>query len=190
MKKILAFVGLVLMLLAIASTSYYVFQLLKTPDSTTPLILGAIGFVISKFYENYKDRQTRLYDKKREVYQKLIMPYREVLINSVVNKGVEKQPEYILSKEQLTGAVEAAFDAVMFASDSVLKAYGDFRNVSLNEFADADAHLKGLAKFLGAIRKDLGNRFSSSDEVDMLKVFINMSSEEEKYFREKFKSYN
>lgn len=161
------------------------FSLYKMFTNISPAILtilaGGIGFVVSKIYESIKENKQRAYEKKREIYYKLIKPFREILFPA---NGKKKE----LTNEQIREAVEAAFDNILYASDEVIKSYGAFRNLSSNGNIQPETVLKQFALLLKAMRKDLGNQFSTLDEVDILKMFINMSVTEEREYREKFKS--
>lgn len=46
--------------------------------------------------------------------------------------------------------------------------------------------LKSLALLLNAIRKDLGNKMTSLSEVQILRMFINMSIEDELEYQREF----
>lgn len=169
------------MLSLVVVISYGIYLLLS---NASPVILtmlaGGMGFVISKIYESIKENKERSYEKKREIYYKLIKPFREVMI-----PGKDKKVE--ISKDQIREAVEAAFDNILYASDDVVKAYGTFRNLSSNGESQPEIILKHFAVLLKAMRKDLGNQFSTLDEVDILKMFINMSQKDEFEYRLAFK---
>ena len=186
MKKI-GFVFLAALLLV--GTVAVVFSLLysfsKLPGPFATIIAGVVGFLGSKFYEAYTQDKTRLFEKKREIYHQLIKPFRDVLINTKLKKDTEHEGP--LPDEFIKGAIEAAFDSMFYASDDVIKLYGEYRSISVNGLVDSDYNLKSLAKLLKAMRKDLGNKYSSIDEVDILKLFINMDYAEEAMYREKFK---
>ena len=165
--------------------SYGAVQLFDNLSQTTLTILaGAIGFVVSKLYESIKENKQRAYEKKREIYYNLIKPWREVLSNLKTSKKND------LTDKQIKDAIEAAFDNILYASDEVIKIYGTFRNLSSNSNTSAEPILGAFALLLKAMRKDLGNQFSSLDEVDILKMFINMNFEEEKHYRGLFKTKN
>lgn len=155
----------------------------KSSPTISTLLAGAIGFIISKFYESIRENKQKLHEKKREVYLKLIKPYRDVIINPSKNNGeLEVTPE--IRKE----AIEAAFDAILYASDDVVRTYGEFRNMPLNNVDKSEIILNKLALVLRSMRKDLGNQYSNLDEVQILKMFINMSSTDEERYRSVFKT--
>ncbi|MDM1521564.1 hypothetical protein HX087_17490 [Myroides odoratimimus] len=86
--------------------------------------------------------------------------------------------------------MDTAFDNILYASDNVIEKYGKFRNNSLNENQEDPNHLykilKHFAELLIAMRKDLGNKYTSLDEVHILRMFINMTEAEEKLYRKEF----
>lgn len=114
----------------------------------------------------------------------MIKPYREVLASLNTSKKSD------LTDKQIIDAIEAAFDNILYVSDDVIKIYGTFRNLSANGNTSTESILGVFALLLKAMRKDLGNQFSSLDEVDILKMFINMNVEEEKKYRILFKTKN
>jgi hypothetical protein len=173
--------GALLLIIVILSSGLYRLFSDISPSLLT-VLAGGLGFIVSKFYETVKENKQRTYDKKREVYYKLIKPFRETLTPS-------KNKKQELSQEQIKDAVEAAFDNILYASDDVVRAYGTFRNLSANGDQLPETVLKQLAILLKAMRKDLGNQYSTLDEVDILKMFINMSTTEENTFRTKFKGF-
>lgn len=173
---------ILILLIVIAIIGYVIYHTFVNMSPVLLTILsGAFGFIVSKIYESIKENKQRTYDKKREIYYRLIKPYREVLF-----PGKNKSNE--LTEDQIKDAIEAAFDNILYASDEVIKSYGTFRNISLNGDKEPEYVLKQFATLLKAMRKDLGNQFSTLDEVEILKMFINMSIDDEKGFREKFKS--
>jgi len=178
---------LIVVIVLMTIVSILGFSLYKMFTNISPALLtilaGGIGFVVSKIYESIKENkqrayekkreQQRAYEKKREIYYKLIKPFREILFPA---NGKKKE----LTNEQIREAVEAAFDNILYASDEVIKSYGAFRNLSSNGNIQPETVLKQFALLLKAMRKDLGNQFSTLDEVDILKMFINMSVTEER----------
>jgi hypothetical protein len=181
MKKI-DFFYLIIALLIITGLGYGIY-FIGTKVSTTFLTLlsGAIGFIISKFWEASKENKQRTYDKKREVYLRLLKIYKDVLTNK------KQESNYGLTDDSIKEATEAAFDAILYASDEVVRNYGTFRNTSVNNHSDPSIIMKRLAILLKAMRKDLGNQYSSLDEVEILKMFINLTYAEEKTYRDNFK---
>lgn len=146
------------------------------------IVSGGIGYAISKFYEDLKESKQRIYEQKRIVYKTLLIPYIEVL------KTTKKGRDINLTDKQISTAFEAAFDTILYGFDDVIKLYGEFRNISTKITPENEKYimLKSLALLLNAIRKDLGNKMTSLSEVQILRMFINMSIEDELEYQREF----
>lgn len=96
-----------------------------------------------------------------------------------------------MTLKQIAEAMDTAFDNILYASDEVIEKYGRFRNNSTNEDADGSVNLHKTLKFFSelllAMRKDLGNKYTTLDEVHILRMFINMTEADEKFYRNEFK---
>jgi hypothetical protein len=155
-------------------------------DSINPtlitIISGGLGYAISKFYEDLKESKQRIYEQKRIVYKTLLNPYIEVL------KTTKKGSANNLTEKQISTAFDAAFDTILYGSDNVIKLYGEFRNSNSRVTSDNEKYLmlKSMALLLNAIRKDLGNKMTNLTEVQILRMFINMSLEDESEYQREF----
>ncbi|MDI9312149.1 MAG: hypothetical protein QM535_18185 [Limnohabitans sp.] len=180
-----------LLLLVVISIIVFIFyngEYIKKIDPTIlTLVSGSLGFIISKFIEDIKESKQRIYEEKRKYYTELIRPFRELLKNTKTKNG-----NNTLNNKQIADAMDTAFDNILYASDDVIEKYGRFRNNSTNEeengSKDSYKTLKLFAELLLAMRKDLGNKYTSLDEVHILRMFINMSKTEEESYRKKFRS--
>lgn len=150
------------------------------------MVSGSIGFIISKIIEDLKESKQRLYEQKRKYYNELIRPYRDVLKNIKVKNG-----NTTLNNKQISDAMDTAFDNILYASDEVIEKYGRFRNIDTNDTETGSKNLYKTLKFFSdlllAMRKDLGNKYTSLDDVHILRMFINMSEKEEETYRKEFK---
>ncbi|WP_036471189.1 hypothetical protein [Myroides odoratimimus] len=157
----------------------------KIDPTILTIVSGSLGFIISKIIEDIKESKQRIYEQKRKYYIELIRPYRDLLKNSKTKNSKNE-----LSSKQIADAMDTAFDNILYASDNVIEKYGKFRNNSLNENQEDPNHLykilKNFAELLIAMRKDLGNKYTSLDEVHILRMFINMTEVEEKLYRKEF----
>lgn len=182
-KTIVLFLIIVLIvLLVIYKVDYF-----KRIDPTIlTLVSGSIGFIISKIIEDLKESKQRLYEQKRKYYNELIRPYRDVLKNIKVKNG-----NTALNNKQIADAMDTAFDNILYASDEVIEKYGRFRNTDTNDTETGSKNLyktlKLFSDLLLAMRKDLGNKYTSLDDVHILRMFINMSEKEEEAYRKEFK---
>ncbi|KQB40967.1 hypothetical protein [Flavobacterium aquidurense] len=182
-KTILLF----LLISSIVVVVIYNVEYFKKVDPTIlTLVSGSIGFIISKIIEDLKESKQRLYEQKRKYYNELIRPYRDVLKNIKVKNG-----NTILNNKQIADAMDTAFDNILYASDEVIEKYGRFRNTDTNDTETGSKSLyktlKLFSDLLLAMRKDLGNKYTSLDDVHILRMFINMSEKEEELYRKEFK---
>jgi len=150
-----------------------VWIILKSPPSFQPFLAGGLGYLISRFYENLKENKSRLYEKKREVYGRLLHAWKQLLINHINSKDKEQT----ITNEMLVETTDAAFDAVFYASDDVIKKYSIVRNYS-RMLPPNGTIIYHLGKLLKSIRKDLGHTYTSLDEADILSMFINFETKE------------
>lgn len=158
----------------------------KVDPTILTLVSGSIGFIISKIIEDLKESKQRIYEQKRKYYNELIRPFRDVLKNIKTKNG-----NTTLNNKQIADAMDTAFDNILYASDEVIEKYGQFRNNSTNEDESGSKNqyktLKLFSDLLLAMRKDLGNKYTSLDEVHILRMFINMSESDEILYRKEFK---
>lgn len=158
----------------------------KIDPTILTLVSGSIGFIISKIIEDLKESKQRIYEQKRKYYNELIRPFRDVLKNIKTKPGNSG-----LNSKQIADAMDTAFDNILYASDEVIEKYGRFRNNSTNEEQTGTSSqyktLKLFSDLLLAMRKDLGNKYTSLDEVHILRMFINMSEADEALHRKEFK---
>ena len=180
---------ILLSVVAIGLISFILYknEYFKNIDPTIlTLVSGSIGFIISKIIEDLKESKQRIYEQKRTYYNELIKPFRDILKNSKSKNGKNE-----LTPKQIADAMDTAFDNILYASDEVIEKYGRFRNNSTNNEQEnsnnVDKTLKLFADLLLAMRKDLGNKYTTLDEVHILRMFINMTEKDEELYRLKFK---
>lgn len=182
MKK--QYIFFIVIIIIAVSVLIYKYEILKSIDPTIlTLLSGGIGFIISKFIENLKESKQRIYEQKRVYYNELIKPFRDIIKNTKLKTSSKNE----LNDKQIANAMDSAFDNILYASDEVILKYGKFRNNSQNNDSNSYRTLKLFAELLLAMRKDLGNNFTNLDEVEILRMFINMTKEEETLYRNEFK---
>jgi hypothetical protein len=118
---------------------------------------------------------------KRDVYSALIKPWKDLLFSSIQQRGQENAPS--VTPEMVRQATEAAFDAIFYASDEVLKQYGAFRTMGSGTTLDPNTVLIRVAALLKSMRKDLGYTFTAVDELDILTMFVNIDAEQRLAFK-------
>ena len=175
--------NLILGLLTIAGLIWlFVWGLSKISTDWLPFIAAGTGFLASRLYESWKENKTRLYDKKRDVYARLLYPWQSILIGNIAKKDKNKS-DNSLSPELIKQAATAAFDAILYASDDVIRDYGNFRTVTAEGKVTTEIMLGRLTKLFKSIRKDLGNTYSNLTDVEILQMFMNLTPEEKKKFQ-------
>jgi hypothetical protein len=156
--------------------------LYRLPATTGPLVAAAIGFLASKFYESLKESKQRLHDKKREVYSKLLAPILALHLQML--KPDKDRPAHEVVLEKMTSQmVEATFDAVLYASDEVLKLWARIRTGAMQNL-EGGVILVLYMRLLKAMRKDVGNTYTSLTEADILMLFVNFSEDDFRTFFE------
>lgn len=184
-KTAVLFLLVVLIVLLII---YKVDYFKKIDPTVLTLVSGSIGFVISKIIEDLKESKQRIYEQKRKYYNELIRPFRDILKNTKNKNG-----NTTLNPKQIADAMDTAFDNILYASDEVIVKYGRFRNNGTNETEEGSQNsyktLKLFSELLLAMRKDLGNKYTSLDDIHILRMFINMSEMDEIAYRKEFKKF-
>lgn len=181
---------LFLLIIVVALLGIYKADYFKQIDPTIlTLVSGSIGFVISKIIEDLKESKQRIYEQKRKYYNELIRPFRDILKNTKIKNGTTTT----LNTKQIADAMDTAFDNILYASDEVIQKYGRFRNNGTNEEQEGARNsyktLKLFSELLLAMRKDLGNKYTTLDDIHILRMFINMSEADEAFYRKEFKKF-
>jgi hypothetical protein len=154
----------------------------RLPATVGALVAGGVGFLASKFYESLKESKQRLHDKKREVYAKLLAPILALHLEML--KPNKEQPAHeVVLAQMTTQMVEATFDSVLYASDEVLKLWARIRTSSLQNL-EPGVILVLYMRLLKAMRKDVGNTYTSLTEADILMLFVNFTDDDFQSFFE------
>jgi len=129
-----------------------------------------IGIYVQYKIQQLQNEEQKLREERRKIYIELLEPFIELLSKKDFNEVVEKikSPEY----------KKISFEFVLFGSDSVVRAHGDFMQ---HLYAGKDAHnlqehsiksIKLMTHLLIEIRKSLGNKNTKLTENDMLRHMI------------------
>jgi len=145
----------------------------KLPAPVAALIAGGGGFLISKLYESWRESKERLHEKKREVYAKLLAPMLALHLQ-LLRKNQDKPAHEVVLSEMTAQMVEATFDAVLYASDEVLKLWGRIRTAELT----GEHVLVLYMRLLKAIRRDVAGAFTSVTEADIIRLFVNFTDDD------------
>ena len=171
MKSFFSFLMLLLVLGGLLALGIWMYRHL--PSEFVPIATAALGFIASKTIESWRETRTRLYEKKREAYVKLLAPWRELVVISMMSKK-----EVTWNRQQMQRVYEAAFDTLLYASDDVIRCYGNFLSVGTEPNRTADEVGRRLSVLLKAMRRDLGHRFTALSEVEIMAMLKPMNLDE------------
>ncbi|HVQ36527.1 MAG TPA: hypothetical protein VMS31_03290 [Pyrinomonadaceae bacterium] len=164
------------LLIVAAAVAGILWLLYKLPATVVALVAGGVGFLATKLYESWKESRQRLHDKKRDVYAKLLAPF--LALHLQILKGDGDRPAHKVVREKMTTQmVDATFDAVLYASDDVLKLWGRIRTAGLQN-TDPTIVLVWYMRLLKAMRKDVGNSYTALSEADIMLLFVNFTDDD------------
>jgi len=135
---------------------------------------GVLGWVVRSRVEMASLAKQKLNDDRRATYKSIIAPYVDLLIGLKDKKGASKALASLQSREYKGGL----FDLVFFGSDEVVRAHNALFS-HLYSQGTASTGQERVGEFLKlwgglllAIRRDVGNKSTGLDEIDMLRWLI------------------
>jgi hypothetical protein len=134
-----------------------------------PVLLALGGFIawaIRSTIEDYREAERQLTAERRALYQQVLEPFLLPLITDEAAAVSALQEEAFASPEYK----RAVFEMTLFASDEVVRVFGDMINSSSDPSSNP---LVLWARLLRAIRKSVGNKGSQLSLVDMVRPTIN-----------------
>lgn len=137
------------------------------------VVSGAVWFIKSRREES-RAAQQRLNSERRDTYRKILSPYIGILTGLKDKAGTAKAVAVIQSQ----GHKQAVFDLVFFGSDNVVKAHSALFQYAYKGEASESAEQRGImfmrlwGRLLLEIRKDVGNKDTKLDELDVLRWLI------------------
>jgi hypothetical protein len=132
------------------------------------IIVSLLSVMASKFYERRDNVERESRTKKIPVYEQAT-----ALIFTIIHQGKPGYPT-ITSDETLRRYSELTQGVIVWGSDGVLKAFGEFRVASLQIKEKGVAPLLvSIEDLMLAVRKDLGYKNSGLRRGDVLRLFIN-----------------
>jgi hypothetical protein len=156
-------------------------------DIWAPLVLLLVGglvagvgsvagyFIRSRGEQSHAIRQ-KLNEERRKTYSEILLPFISVLANINRKEGSSKAVEQIM--KDLTTFQKNRIDLVLFGSDDVVRAYNACWRYAYKVDAGENMEQRGVTymqlwgKLLLEIRKDVGNKDTKLNEVDMLRWLI------------------
>ncbi len=152
-------------------------------DILAPLIVlliagfgSVIGWFVKSKDESSRAIQQKLNEERRKTYSEILSPLILILSNVKSKEGATGATQQIL--KDLPKFQKNRVDLVLFGSDNVVKAHNSFLAYMYKVNDGKDTGQKGentmklWGKLLLEIRKDVGNKNTKLDELDMLRWLI------------------
>lgn len=137
---------------------------------------GIITWIIRSRIEESRSLQQKLNEERRKTYSEILLPFISVLANINRKEGASKAVEQIM--KDLTTFQKNRLDLVLFGSDNVVRAHNACWEYAYKVDAGENMEQRGVTymllwgKLLLEIRKDVGNKDTKLNEVDMLRWLI------------------
>jgi len=134
---------------------------------------GIITWIVRSKIEESRDIRVKLNEERRKNYSEILAPYIRILAD-FKDKGPSQAINDIKSYEYR----KTAFDLALFGSDSVVRAYNALLQYGYKDEASENVEQRGKmylrlwGRLLLEIRKDVGNKDTELNEVDMLRWLI------------------
>ncbi len=150
-------------------------------DILTPLVLilvagisSIITWLIRSKTEEFRAIRVKLNEERRKTYSEILSPYIQLLVDLKNKEGAAKALDEIKSLDYK----KSAFNLALFGSDNVVRAYNAFLQYAYkaesgeNEEQRAVRYMHLWGQLLLEIRKDVGNKKTGLNELDMLRWLI------------------
>jgi len=131
-------------------------------------VVGVIVWAIKASYERTVDRDRQLAASRQEMYKQFLE-----FVNTQV--GSARAIDEKINAPQVDLALMRLWSMRLglVGSDSVVRAWNEFRNDSHAANGDSAAVLKRTGQLLLAMRKDCGHHDTRLKPIDMLRLFVN-----------------
>lgn len=141
--------------------------------ASATIVVAVLTIVIGKYYERKKEIESQQREKKIEVYEKFMEKWFDKLL--VLSRSKDKNSTISDDEEFAQFLSEFTRKLILWGSDSVIKRYSSFRQVSLTQTQVSDPRvvLYNFEQVLFEIRKDIGHSNQSLEKGDLLMLFIN-----------------
>jgi hypothetical protein len=129
---------------------------------------GLVVWVVRSTIEDYRDAERQLTDQRRELYRTVLEPFiQHFLVSDDDAETAAKLQEELFASPEYKRAL---FELTLYASDDVVKAFGDVSNIGTDPNSNA---MVLWARLLFAIRKSVGNKGTRLTPSDLLRTTIN-----------------
>jgi hypothetical protein len=127
-------------------------------------VLTWIGHTVLASQQRRLDVLKALEQRKRELYAQFLRIFFEILQKS-------RSKNFDVSKYE-KAFMELTRDMTVYASDRVLKLFGQFRKLAIEGQKDPKVAVKWLGEIIMEIRRDLGYSTTQVKPEDILRTFI------------------
>ena len=132
---------------------------------------GIVTWLLKARVEELRALEERLQEERRAIYREILEPYVRIF-SDPKGHGKSQALRKITSFEYK----KTAFDLNLFGSDDVVRAYNALMQHAYKTEDKEDQEPKEMLRLWGglilAIRKNLGNKKTKLEEIDMLKGMI------------------
>lgn len=133
---------------------------------------GIVSIFLRSKIEELREVQRSIREEQRKIYYQILIPYAKLFTSLGNEKKLNEVVEHIKSEEYR----KTLFDFNLIGSDNVVNAYNEMMQHTYKSetsgYKDPKEMMRLWGNLLLEIRKDLGNRKTKLDEVDMLKGMI------------------
>lgn len=146
-------------------------------------LIGVFSLIISRQYEQRKERSRIVNEKKIEIYSRFYKIYFGIFRGSAENRNAN---ESVVEESFVTDLQDFQRDLIFWGSDDVVKAWinvrGSWENGVNVRHADGSMNYKVVAlmfaasaKLLKSMRADVGYPYTSIDAQDIAQMMLQMN---------------
>lgn len=135
---------------------------------------GIVTWIIRSKIEESQAARTKLNEERRKTYGQILSPYIRTLVDLNNKEGIANALAEIKSFDYR----QTTFELALFGSDNVVRAYNALLQYGYKAEAGENTEQRGadymrlLGRLLLEIRKDVGNKKTGLNEIDMLRWLI------------------
>lgn len=138
-----------------------------------PSIISILLIFIARYFEKQKEIESRIRNKKIVIYETFAFKVFSYFLKNA--KSNEKQKEKLLA--DMAKVFEDFHKNLLFwGSDEIIKKYNTFRLHMIK----GNSSLEELEEFFFELRKDAGHKNKNLKKYDLIKLFLNGDSIDEK----------
>lgn len=137
-----------------------------------PLVTGVVTWIIKSKYEELRAIEEKLREERRKIYSQILDPFIHVFSDWKGEDTRAKVEKCVTSYEYKKNL----FSFNLIASDAVIHAYNELYRYGYKAKSLDNQNLKKMPHLFGKvlleIRKNLGNKRTKLNELEMLEIMI------------------